>query len=121
MDCECRDVGFAEAPSTRSVAISIISIAAVIPSWSTIIMTTSVHEGHWTIQDPESHTQVVADCKPARIMSTTTFRTTNVCIVPSYFANLDIYIKPLGSFKRLNLNRRKVCSRFAILLRVRGI
>jgi len=36
------------------------------------------------------NTEVVTDdCKPAHIMSTTTFRTTNVSVVAPYFANLD--------------------------------
>jgi hypothetical protein len=107
----------AEALSTRPAVISIISIAAIIPSWSTIITTTSIHEGRWSVilsclsslgrkDDPGSriNTQVVADdCKPARIMSTTTLGTTNVSVVAPYFGDFGIKYPSSECLKDLTL------------------
>ena len=41
--------------------------------------------------DPEMNSETVSDnCKPTRIESTTTFRTTNVSVVAPYLADLGI-------------------------------
>jgi hypothetical protein len=88
--------------------ISITSTTTTVTLWSTIIATISIHEGSWYVALPYSigscspdsckeypdspmNTRVVSDdCNPTAIVTTTTFRTTNVSVVAPYFADLDI-------------------------------
>jgi hypothetical protein len=87
-----------------------IGIAAITFLWSTITTAIYICEGRWYVTlsyslgpcssdgrkgdpGPGINTQVVAvadDCKPTRIMSTTSFIKMNVSVVAPYFGNLEI-------------------------------